>query len=134
MQSFFKASAVKNKMSNHHISILLLLNDLPRFAGRSFSSAASLTAPVIRNVMFDLQREEALKRHGFSNLRLMWPKKTRRAKYANYITTNPRSIKQMYGESDLSKLPIFRGGFINFGYWPNPLLNNEAITEERILK
>lgn len=40
----------------------------------------------------------------------------------------------MYGEFDLSKLPVFKGGFINFGYWSDELsfTNKPISVMERI--
>ncbi len=48
----------------------------------------------------------------------------------DYRKINPDSIKQMYGEADLSKLPIFQGGFINFGYWNNRFIKSNTISSE----
>jgi cyclopropane fatty-acyl-phospholipid synthase-like methyltransferase len=79
-------------------------------------------------------RKKVLAKHGLSDLRLVWPDDISYSREIDYINKNPNSIKRMYGESDLSKLPIFQGGFINFGYWPTSLtLANKNISkEERI--
>ena len=37
-----------------------------------------------------------------------------------------------YGPEDLSSLPLFAGGFINFGYWRGIPLDGELSVEQRI--
>ncbi len=39
---------------------------------------------------------------------------------------------RMYGPEDLSSLPLFAGGFINFGYWRGIPLDGELSVEQRI--
>ncbi|MCA1671689.1 MAG: methyltransferase domain-containing protein [Actinobacteria bacterium] len=39
---------------------------------------------------------------------------------------------RMYGPQDLSSLPLFAGGFINFGYWRGIPLDGELSVEQRI--
>jgi MPBQ/MSBQ methyltransferase len=41
---------------------------------------------------------------------------------------NPKNIKELYTGEDLSIL--FKGGFINFGYWNSPTIENYKITTE----
>lgn len=50
---------------------------------------------------------------------------------ADYIVTNPDSINNMYGSSDLSSRPIFSGGIINFGYWEGINLKQPLTIESR---
>src|SRR3954447_20388388 len=40
--------------------------------------------------------------------------------------------ERVYGTGDLSSLPIFGGGFINFGYWRGIPLDGEVTLEQRI--
>ncbi len=76
-----------------------------------------------------LRRIEFLKKLGLLDLNLAWPETVgSSADKVDYIKKNPKSINQMYGESDLSKLPIFQGGFINFGYWSNAISNYKKLT------
>ncbi|NGX46872.1 MAG: Demethylrebeccamycin-D-glucose O-methyltransferase [Chlamydiae bacterium] len=42
------------------------------------------------------------------------------------------SIEKLYDEHDLSKWPLFSGGFINFGYWEGINTHNKISTEERL--
>ncbi|MDQ3403955.1 MAG: class I SAM-dependent methyltransferase, partial [Actinomycetota bacterium] len=40
---------------------------------------------------------------------------------------------KMYGEDDLSSLPVFAGGFINYGYWRDiPLGDGDITLEQRV--
>ena len=111
-------------------SILVLFN-------RDHSSAANQFHKTSRSDDFtrktNAKRERALTKYGLSGLNLIWPGRASDPSHADYTHKNPVSIKQMYGESDLSALPIFQGGFINFGYWPNPMHDSKNITkDERI--
>ncbi len=85
----------------------------------------------INKIEKSAKREEALKKYDLYNLHLDWPKAAKQSENVDYQRRNPRSIRQMYGNADLSKLPIFQGGFINFGYWPNKTLEQEDITVEQ---
>lgn len=59
-----------------------------------------------------------LKRLGLNEQDIHWPKKANTdSTKADYWYSNPHSIQNMYGVSDLSKLDVFQGGYINFGYW-----------------
>ncbi|MFC6088156.1 class I SAM-dependent methyltransferase [Saccharothrix lopnurensis] len=40
--------------------------------------------------------------------------------------------RRLYGEGDLAALPVFAGGFINFGYWRGVDLAGELTTEQRV--
>jgi MPBQ/MSBQ methyltransferase len=40
--------------------------------------------------------------------------------------------ERVYGSGDLSELPIFGGGFINFGYWEGIPLDGEVTLDQRI--
>ncbi|MGQ0840546.1 class I SAM-dependent methyltransferase [Actinokineospora sp.] len=45
----------------------------------------------------------------------------------------PTLLARMYGEDDLSSLPVFAGGFINFGYWRDiPLGPGEITVAQRV--
>jgi MPBQ/MSBQ methyltransferase len=125
MPSFFNlAPAARGRVSKN---ILILLNSAQSFPRRSYSAMSPLSSRI------DWQREEALEKHGLSNLKLVWPKKVVHAEDVDYKNKNPQSVGQMYSGADLSKLPIFQGGFINFGYWPNPFFDDRKITiAERI--
>lgn len=122
MQNFFK----QPKSSILNQKILVLIGSTPRSFNRSFSTVAA-----VQRTDNESLRMFALKKYGLSHLNLTWPQSVDSAEEVNYIQKNPKSIRQMYGDADLSKLPIFQGGFINFGYWPNSLLNNEKITVEQ---
>ncbi|CRK62057.1 methyltransferase [Alloactinosynnema sp. L-07] len=39
---------------------------------------------------------------------------------------------KMYGEDDLSSLPVFAGGFINFGYWRDIPIDGEITVDQRV--
>ncbi|MBC6448199.1 class I SAM-dependent methyltransferase [Actinokineospora xionganensis] len=39
---------------------------------------------------------------------------------------------RMYGEDDLSSLPVFAGGFINFGFWPGLAADQPISVEQRV--
>ena len=101
--------------------ILVLLRSTPNLSIRFSSAMAKESKRVVR-------RNEALKKYGLSDLNLDWPKAARQKESVDYQIRNPRSIRQMYGNADLSQLPVFQGGFINFGYWPNSML--EKITPQ----
>lgn len=40
--------------------------------------------------------------------------------------------RRMYGERDLARLPVFAGGFINFGYWRDVDLTGGLTVEQRV--
>lgn len=124
--SFFKSSVRLNFNSN----TLVILNRPTQFYRRRFST---FMLPYSDQEQFDLNRQKILKKYDLTNLNLVWPQKSILSNNVDYIEKNPCSISQMYSDSDLSKLPIFGGGLINFGYWPNSFLENEEITiEQRI--
>ncbi len=128
MYGFFKRST--SRVFNQQ-KILVLISSTPKTPRRFYSSIPSSTTSQIEEHEF--RRNEALKKYGLSHLKLIWPKSTGHLEKVDYIQRNPQSIRQMYGEADLSKLPIFQGGFINFGYWPKPFFDNKEITiEQRI--
>ena len=120
MISFFKFHSKKT---------LILVNSTPRILNRAYSEVSSQT---IDSMESQKRRNNFLNKYGLSNLNLVWPETINSySEQVDYINKNPKSISQMYGESDLSKLPIFKGGFINFGYWPNPFFENGKITDEQ---
>ncbi|MFD0199697.1 MULTISPECIES: class I SAM-dependent methyltransferase [Saccharothrix] len=41
-------------------------------------------------------------------------------------------VRRVYGPGDLAALPVFAGGFINFGYWAGIPLDGELTVEQRI--
>src|SRR5688500_4225290 len=41
-------------------------------------------------------------------------------------------VRRVYGVGDLAALPVFAGGFINFGYWAGIPLDGELTVEQRI--
>lgn len=41
-------------------------------------------------------------------------------------------LRRAYGTGDLAALPVFAGGFINFGYWAGIPLDGELTVEQRI--
>jgi MPBQ/MSBQ methyltransferase len=71
-------------------------------------------------------REDILEKYGLGGLDLIWPRTV--SDSVDYIEKNPATLSQMYGESDLSKLPIFQGGYINFGYWPHACSESEEVS------
>lgn len=101
--------------------ILILVQSTPNVSKR-FSSTRT------QELAYVAKRNEALKKHGLSHLKLDWPQTAKQKEDVDYQARNPRSIRQMYGDADLSQLPIFQGGFINFGYWPSPLPDAKSIT------
>ncbi len=112
-------------------SVLVLLN-----TGRIYSSAANTSLNKNSHDSSQNQRrEQALSQHGLSGLKLVWPQTadTAFSDKIDYTHINPPSIRSMYSEADLSAMPIFQGGFINFGYWPKKMIAGEPITKkERI--
>lgn len=108
--------------------ILILINNTSKVFNRSYSNNALFMG---KKLDCELIRDQFLEKLGLSDLRLVWPENTSSTQPVDYIKKNPNSLSQMYGDSDLSKLPIFQGGFINFGYWPNAFLENEKITTEQ---
>lgn len=64
------------------------------------------------------ERDYFLGKIGLNRESIDWPEaeKSNNVK-VDYITKNPPSISNMYGASDLSSMPVFEGGYINFGYW-----------------
>lgn len=62
-------------------------------------------------------RDYFLKRIGLDEKDITWPESTKNDTDVDYWKKNPFDIKRMYGKSDLSKLPVFKGGYINFGFW-----------------
>jgi MPBQ/MSBQ methyltransferase len=80
-------------------------------------------------------REAVLEKYDLLNLNLIWPKTVNTPlNKVDYFEKNPGTLTQMYGESDLSKLPVFQGGFINFGYWPINMAKNEKISVKQRIK
>ena len=122
MQSFFK-------YPTHGISrqkTLVLISPSPSASYRFYSQARAAVTPTAMRL--ESMRNAALKKYGLSHYNLKWPENVDPTKAVDHIEKNPESISQMYGKADLSKLPIFQGGFINFGYWPTPFFDNEKIT------
>jgi ubiquinone/menaquinone biosynthesis C-methylase UbiE len=63
-------------------------------------------------------RDYFLKKIGLTEESINWPgHQSSSDSSVDYISKNPDSIENMYGFNDLSKLPVFNGGYINFGYW-----------------
>ncbi|GLW95295.1 class I SAM-dependent methyltransferase [Actinokineospora globicatena] len=47
--------------------------------------------------------------------------------------TDPVALRaRMYGEDDLSSIPVFGGGFINFGFWRDIPLTGELTEQDRV--
>lgn len=113
-----------NKSLNQKILILIKPNSIPN---RLFSSKPIKSH--LSRKEHEAKRIAMLKKLGLSNMDLIWPKTN--IGNVNYIEQSPQSTEQMYAEADLSKVPIFQGGFINFGYWPNPLFQGNEITKEQ---
>ncbi|MGW7044204.1 class I SAM-dependent methyltransferase [Streptomyces avermitilis] len=44
----------------------------------------------------------------------------------------PSAVQEAYGPSDLSSMPLFAGGFINFGYWQGIDLDQPLTERDRI--
>lgn len=56
-------------------------------------------------------------------------------KYINHekkIALGKQSLERMYGEDDLSKFPLFQGGFLNFGYWNTDTDFNNLSANDRL--
>jgi len=52
---------------------------------------------------------------------------------ATILYASDNSVIRSYGKVNVAKLPIFQGGYINFGYWENILPKKGKVTiEERI--
>jgi len=62
-------------------------------------------------------RDYFLKRIGLDEKDITWPESSKNDTNVDYWKKNPSDIKGMYGKGDLSKLPVFKGGYINFGFW-----------------
>lgn len=127
MQSFFHHPIAE--LSNK--KILILMNGLSKARGYSSALASQKRKKDIEKKM--TSKKLILEKYGLSRfLDLKWPDVYSQKK-VDYIRKNPKSIRQMYGVHDLSKLPIFQGGFINFGYWPIPFFSDSEISiEQRI--
>lgn len=105
-------------------SVLVLIQAMPQ-PSKKFSSIPRF---VSQN---EVLREEILRRYNLQGLDIEWPKAAGYLEPVDYRGKNPNSIRQMYGDADLSALPIFQGGFINFGYWNESALNASSITQEQ---
>ncbi|CAL9582542.1 class I SAM-dependent methyltransferase [Streptomyces sp. enrichment culture] len=44
----------------------------------------------------------------------------------------PSAVRTVYGPDDLGSVPVFRGGFINFGYWDGISLDGPLTVEDRV--
>ncbi|OEJ93570.1 class I SAM-dependent methyltransferase [Streptomyces thermolilacinus] len=44
----------------------------------------------------------------------------------------PSAVRAVYGPDDLSSAPVFRGGFINFGYWDGIRPDGPLTVEDRV--
>ena len=122
MPTFFRNA----NLARHKLLVLIRSN--PNFQHRLYFTACHQYA-----AQQVTTREQTLKKYGLSDLNLIWPNSVDTSDSIDYIKKNPESIQQMYGKSDLSKLPIFQGGFINFGYWSNTVIDNKRITiDDRI--
>ncbi|MEU2184299.1 class I SAM-dependent methyltransferase [Streptomyces thermolilacinus] len=44
----------------------------------------------------------------------------------------PPAVRTVYGPDDLSSVPVFRGGFINFGHWDGICLDGPLTVEDRV--
>ncbi len=126
MLRFFNGVAPKSNLLRQ--STLVLINPTPSSLSRSFSSLSLNVRHSTVSTESDADRRRALERYGLSKLGLVWPERSSSSVAVDYTNKNPTSVSQMYGAADLSKLPIFQGGFINFGYWPNPLATDGEIT------
>lgn len=58
----------------------------------------------------------------------------------DYSSKSYTTVKSMYGDDDLSSCPLFKGGYINFGYWKrvdispsHQLTDDDRITSEQDL-
>lgn len=125
MQNFFK-KPITSRISNQ--KLLVLINPTPNIFNRPYSGIASSAA---QHTNPRILRNEALKKYGLSHLDLRWPESVDPPNEVDSIQKNAQSISQVYGEADLSKLPIFQGGFINLGYWPNSIPDSKEITVEQ---
>lgn len=68
----------------------------------------------------DDEKNYFLKRLRLNGHKIFWPETNANdIEKADYWHTNPHSIQAMYGNSDVSGVPIFKGGYINFGCWPD---------------
>lgn len=79
-----------------------------------------------------------LKKLGLKPDSFDWPKTLDdKQPSADHWHFNPCDIDDMYGRSDLSKLPVFQGGYINFGCWRNntlfPLNNKERLRSSELM-
>ncbi|MGW1072044.1 SAM-dependent methyltransferase [Streptomyces sp. NPDC002537] len=50
----------------------------------------------------------------------------------------PPAVQEAYGPADLGSMPLFGGGFINFGYWQGidldrPLTEHDRISSQRAM-
>lgn len=72
------------------------------------------------------QRNRALQELDIPMDIVTWP--TSAVKGIDYKLKNPETMEKMYGENDLSRLPIFGGNFINFGFWDMVDLNSTRLT------
>lgn len=50
----------------------------------------------------------------------------------DYRKKNYTSVNNMYGDDDLSSCPLFKGGYINFGYWQGMSLLGELTEDDRL--
>jgi ubiquinone/menaquinone biosynthesis C-methylase UbiE len=50
----------------------------------------------------------------------------------DYRTINYTSVNNMYGDDDLSSCPLFKGGYINFGYWQGMSPSGVLTEDDRI--
>ena len=122
MPRFFNLSVTRN----FNKKILVLIRCEPVFSRLYSTSPSSI---LLKEEKIEAKRMEALKKYGLLDLNLIWPKPEFGS--VDHIEKNPASTKQMYAEADLSKLPVFQGGFINYGYWANSFLNKKEITVEQ---
>ncbi len=122
---------MKNIFKGNKKKFLICIKITPEMSKNSYSSMRITHA---EDIDYRFLRDKFLEKYGLTNLKLVWPDNNDTSNNIDYIKKNPNTIEEMYGNADLSKLPIFQGGFINFGYWPKQFLSNDTnITiEQRI--
>jgi MPBQ/MSBQ methyltransferase len=79
------------------------------------------------------EKDYFLAKIGLSREDINWPvKEDFRDTKVDYVITNPYDIQNMYGASNLSAMPIFKGGYINFGYWKDSMDPDESGIDEEL--
>lgn len=125
MPRFFKLSQTRDLGQK----ILIFIRTEPVW-GRAYSTS-SASPVLLKEEKIEAKRMEALRKYGLLDLDIIWPRPE--VGDVDHIETNPASTQQMYGKSDLSLLPVFQGGWLNYGLYKHPFLySREITTEQRI--